>query len=197
MTQKQDESKKRILEAAKICFAAEGFKGTSIRKICERAEANLALVSYYFGSKEKLYLSVIEYLYEGTEQNLGYLQNDSNPKLALHRFVDIFLHMRLQDKQFHMLLKHELSIDNSRSEAVSKFIKPYFERLGTILIDGKNQSVFHYESLDLIMTFIASILIYPVYDTVLLNSNVFEPYEIQKEITETAQFILAGLRCQP
>ena len=197
MTQKQDESKKRILEAAKICFAAEGFKGTSIRKICERADANLALVSYYFGSKEKLYLSVIEYLYDSTEQNLGYLKNDSDPKLALHRFVDIFLHMRLQDKQFHMLLKHELSIDNTRSEAVNRIITPYFERLRSILIDGKNHAVFHYESIDLIMTFIASILIYPVYDTLISTSNVFEPFEIQKQITETAQFILAGLRCQP
>jgi len=196
MTQKQDESKKRILEAAKICFAAEGFQGTSIRKICERAEANLALVSYYFGSKEKLYLSVIEYLYDDTAQNLGYLKNDNDPQTALHRFVDIFLHMRLQDKQFHTLLKHELSIDSSRSEAVSKIISPYFERLRMILIDGKDQSVFYYESLDLIVTFIASILIYPVYDTAPLKSNVFEPHEIQKEINETAQFILAGLHCR-
>ena len=194
MTQKQDESKKRILEAAKICFATEGFNSTSIRKICEMAEANLALVSYYFGSKEKLYLSVIEYLYQDTEQKLAYM-DIQDVKAALHRFIDIFLHMRSQDKQFLMLLRHELSSDSSRSEAVSKIITPYFDRLKMILIKGKEDHVFQYQSLDLMLSFIASILIFPVYNTFLLPAAIYEPHEIQQEVDDTTQFILTGLGC--
>ncbi|HEX8613923.1 MAG TPA: CerR family C-terminal domain-containing protein [Telluria sp.] len=50
----------RIIGAATECFAENGFKATSIRKICERAGANLAMVNYYFGSKDGLYLAIID-----------------------------------------------------------------------------------------------------------------------------------------
>ena len=45
----------RILLAAKKLFAKQGFDGTSVRQICEEAGANVALVSYYFGGKEKVF----------------------------------------------------------------------------------------------------------------------------------------------
>lgn len=50
----------RIISAATECFAENGFKATSVRKICERAGANLAMVNYYFGSKDGLYLAIID-----------------------------------------------------------------------------------------------------------------------------------------
>lgn len=50
----------RILSAATECFAESGFKATSVRKICERAGANLAMVNYYFGSKDGLYVAIID-----------------------------------------------------------------------------------------------------------------------------------------
>lgn len=50
----------RIISAATECFAESGFKGTSVRRICERAGANLAMVNYYFGSKDGLYLAIID-----------------------------------------------------------------------------------------------------------------------------------------
>lgn len=50
----------RLISAATECFAENGFKATSVRKICERAGANLAMVNYYFGSKDGLYLAIID-----------------------------------------------------------------------------------------------------------------------------------------
>lgn len=35
--------------AAKSFFARHGFEGTSLRKICEEAGANISLVSFHFG----------------------------------------------------------------------------------------------------------------------------------------------------
>jgi AcrR family transcriptional regulator len=48
-----------ILAATQVC-AEKGFKAASVRKICERAGVNLAMVNYYFGSKDELYLAVIK-----------------------------------------------------------------------------------------------------------------------------------------
>ena len=49
----------RIVRAATKLFADYGFDGVSIREILALAEANVASVNYYFGSKEKLYHAVV------------------------------------------------------------------------------------------------------------------------------------------
>ena len=42
-------------------FGQKGFEGTSVREIAALADVNLAMINYYFGSKEKLFESVVEY----------------------------------------------------------------------------------------------------------------------------------------
>ena len=52
-------TKERILEAASREFCDKGFKATTIRDICTRADANVASVNYHFGDKRKLYIQVL------------------------------------------------------------------------------------------------------------------------------------------
>jgi AcrR family transcriptional regulator len=49
-----NEKQVHIMEVAERLFADRGFSGTSVRDIAEAAGVNLAMISYYFGSKEKL-----------------------------------------------------------------------------------------------------------------------------------------------
>lgn len=51
--------RERLLVAATQICAERGFRNASVRTICEQAGANLAMVNYYFGSKDELYLAVI------------------------------------------------------------------------------------------------------------------------------------------
>lgn len=48
----------RILDAAERLFAEHGYEGTSLRRVTEEAEVNLALANYHFGSKEELFREV-------------------------------------------------------------------------------------------------------------------------------------------
>lgn len=50
-----------ILFAAEKLFAEKGFQGTSTREISKAANVNISMISYYFGSKEKLYEKLVEY----------------------------------------------------------------------------------------------------------------------------------------
>jgi len=43
-----------ILLVAERLFADKGFHGTSVRDIAQEADVNIAMISYYFGSKDKL-----------------------------------------------------------------------------------------------------------------------------------------------
>ncbi|HEY3296788.1 MAG TPA: TetR family transcriptional regulator [bacterium] len=54
-----DSPRGRILSAARDLFAAHGFDGTSTRAVSEAAGVNLAMIHYYFGSKEQLYERVL------------------------------------------------------------------------------------------------------------------------------------------
>ena len=54
----------RILQAAADLFADEGYKLASVRRICEAAHVNVAMVNYYFHSKEELHLAAFDYARE-------------------------------------------------------------------------------------------------------------------------------------
>ncbi|MEP0366726.1 MAG: TetR family transcriptional regulator [Cyclobacteriaceae bacterium] len=55
-----DTTEAKIKEAASELFATLGLKGTTMRKVAEKADVNVALVNYYFRSKDKLFLSVFQ-----------------------------------------------------------------------------------------------------------------------------------------
>ena len=54
----------RILQAAVELFADDGYKLASVRRICEAAHVNVAMVNYYFHGKEELYLAAFDHARE-------------------------------------------------------------------------------------------------------------------------------------
>src|SRR5438874_6342967 len=52
--------KEKILDVAEELFAEKGFEATSVRELAGKAHVNVAMISYYFGSKEKLFEALIE-----------------------------------------------------------------------------------------------------------------------------------------
>lgn len=96
-------SKKRILNAAVKLFAQKGFDATSTREICKEAGVNLCMISYYFGGKQELYGAIIEDMIEkqtkyisetfDLNQNVKSLSEQAKIDLLLdfiNRSVDFF-----------------------------------------------------------------------------------------------------------
>ncbi|WP_234733747.1 TetR/AcrR family transcriptional regulator [Tellurirhabdus bombi] len=52
------DTESKIKEAAKKVFLAQGYEGAKIRQIAEEAGVNIALVNYYFRSKDQLFKSI-------------------------------------------------------------------------------------------------------------------------------------------
>jgi len=53
-------TRERLMDAAQELFAERGFEGVSLRDITGAAEANVAAVNYYFGSRENLIAALVE-----------------------------------------------------------------------------------------------------------------------------------------
>ena len=60
MTQRDRETRDRLLKAAAQLFADRGFKKVTVREICRAAKANVASVNYHFGDKTGLYREVLQ-----------------------------------------------------------------------------------------------------------------------------------------
>lgn len=56
-------TRSRILSAATHEFSTHGFQGGRIERIARRARANLRMSYHYFGSKQALYVAVLEQVY--------------------------------------------------------------------------------------------------------------------------------------
>lgn len=60
MANKELSAEIRILEAASEVFLLFGYHVTTLRLIADKAGVNTAAIHYYFRSKERLYLKVVE-----------------------------------------------------------------------------------------------------------------------------------------
>jgi AcrR family transcriptional regulator len=54
------DTKTRILDAAFRCLATRGYAALSVREIAKDAGANHALINYYFGTKDRLVIAVLD-----------------------------------------------------------------------------------------------------------------------------------------
>ena len=52
-------TEQKIIEAAQKIFTQKGFAATRTRDIAEESGINLALINYYFGSKQKLFKIIV------------------------------------------------------------------------------------------------------------------------------------------
>lgn len=53
-------TRERIIEAAEVLFARNGYAATSLREITYTAKVNIAAVNYHFGSKENLLVEILD-----------------------------------------------------------------------------------------------------------------------------------------
>jgi AcrR family transcriptional regulator len=60
----------RIVHAARARFLAEGVDGASLRTIARDAKTSIGMVSYYFPSKDDLFLAVVEDVYANLLRDL-------------------------------------------------------------------------------------------------------------------------------
>ena len=58
---KSDRTRAAILEAARALFAERGFEGATVRDVAARAAVDPALVIRYFGNKEALFVSAVDF----------------------------------------------------------------------------------------------------------------------------------------
>jgi AcrR family transcriptional regulator len=139
------DKREHILNVAEELFAEKGFDGASVRDIAQQAGVNLAMISYYFGSKEKLLESLIELRAGYAYGILDELNKDMSlsPWDKVDRLVDFYVDRIVHNMRFHMIMWQE---NSSRSEEIKKRtigIKlRNLEQIMKIIRDGQQKKLF-------------------------------------------------------
>lgn len=79
----------RLVKAATYLFIKKGYRGVSIREIADRAKTNSALISYYFGDKEGLFLHVFKNVSEplNAKRSANFERLEKNGDLTVESVV--------------------------------------------------------------------------------------------------------------
>lgn len=111
------DKKEHIMDVAVALFAEKGFEGTSIRDLAHQADVNIAMINYYFGSKEKLFVALLEAKARFMRDRIDALQNDASlseiEKIDL--IIDGYVTRFLSQPAFHRVLQQELLVTNRES----------------------------------------------------------------------------------
>ena len=146
-----DETKKKILFAAKKEFAAKGFSGARMSSIAAIAGVNQALLHYYFESKENLYRSIFQNsLGEIPDKISKIIQDEINSwkpspdiELCAALYILVGLHFDIHDEEFHKICSREIAEGNGIiHEFVQSYIIPRIVILEGIIKKGVEHGMF-------------------------------------------------------
>ena len=110
-------TKRELLEVATEEFAAMGLNGARVDEIAERTRTSKRMIYYYFGSKEGLYLAVLEKAYGDIREYEKTLSlQDLDPESAIRKLV----HFTFDYHDAHPEFVRLVSIENIHRAAYLK-----------------------------------------------------------------------------
>jgi AcrR family transcriptional regulator len=109
-------TEERIKTAARKLFTKKGFAGTKTRDISEEAGINLALLNYYYGSKEKLFGVIMTEILQNFFQGMIRIFDDEKTSLEekIETFVSGYTALLKQQPDLPLFVFHELRLDPRR-----------------------------------------------------------------------------------
>lgn len=141
-----EKTRENILQEAIVEFVQQGLAGARVDAIAERIHTSKRMIYYYFGSKEQLYVEVLEKLYGDirnteTRMNLTALE----PREAIRRLVEFTFDHHDQNVDFVRIVSIE-NIHNAeyvkRTETIKAMNSKILEGLGETLRRGAELGLF-------------------------------------------------------
>ena len=142
-----DETRRRILAAAKVEFAKHGLGGARVDVIAARAKSNKRMMYHYFGNKEALFKLVLEDAYADFRDAEKALELDhEEPITALKKLVAFNWKYFLDNPEFITLVNSE-NLHKARhiknSKRMQEMSRNFVGRMRALLDRGAEHKLFH------------------------------------------------------
>ncbi|KAA0127469.1 TetR/AcrR family transcriptional regulator [Chryseobacterium sp. SN22] len=175
MKKKFTEKQIHILDIAEELIAKKGYEGTSVRDICSKANINVAMISYYFGSKEKMMSYLYQYRVLKTRENFsGFADTikDGKPEMQMKEMIKYIVGQLFKYNYFHGFVTQELRHTDHVKDELMDFYQLFVKKLDEVIKKGVASGVFTFtpKPEDVLTTIIGSTLF------VIRNRNFYELY---------------------
>ncbi|ASK31067.1 TetR family transcriptional regulator [Chryseobacterium sp. T16E-39] len=175
MKKKFTEKQIHILDIAEELIAKKGYEGTSVRDICSKANINVAMISYYFGSKEKMMSYLYQYRVLKTRENFSEFADtikDGKPEMQMKEIIKYIVSQLFKYNYFHGFVTQELRHTENLKVELLDFYQLFVKKLDEVIKKGVASGVFTFtpKPEDILTTIIGSTLF------VIRNKNFYELY---------------------
>lgn len=195
MKKEFSEKQIHILDVAEKLIAKKGFEGTSIRDISSQANINVAMISYYFGSKEKMMSYLYRYRVQKTRESFAEFAEiikDGKPEMQLKELIKYVVNQLFKFNYFHGFVTQELRHTENLKTDLLEFYTTFTSKIDDVIKKGVASGVFQNtpKPEDILTLIVGSSLF------VIRNKNFYELYVTGKEETylqDAEKKILANL----
>jgi AcrR family transcriptional regulator len=115
-------TEQKIIKAADKLFTQKGYAATKTRAIAEEAETNLALLNYYFGSKEKLYKKVVQEKFRILLGAIGPVMWDETIPLEdkIRLITENYTKLLIENEELPIFILNELTINKELFKEITE-----------------------------------------------------------------------------
>jgi AcrR family transcriptional regulator len=135
-----------ILEVATQEFADKGLSGARIDAIADATHTSKRMIYYYYGSKEGLYLAVLEESYRKMRQIESELHlDDLEPEQALRTLVEFtFDHHRSHEDYIRLVMNENIERGSylAQSKTIRELNVPAIQAIASLYARGVKAGVF-------------------------------------------------------
>jgi len=194
-----EQTRARLLDAAREAFSQYGFQGATVREICRRAETNVAAVNYHFGSKDDLLAEALNFAQLKALQTANIKTSDC-PRMRLRLFIRDFMLMLLDEKnassQCQIMARELADPTPALDKIVREAIAPLHEFLGILVREIAGGETGEAELRRCVHSILGQCLFYrhshPVLQRLYPKLR-YSPQEIEIIAGHIADFSLAGI----
>ena len=131
LSNRNDSTENRILEAAVQLFARNGYTASGTLKIAQLAGVNELTVFRHFSRKKDLFWAAVESQLQRvriSEELRNRLDNDEDPRTAIPAIVSIFVEtVRQQPETIRLLYSIFFELDGVTESILRKYLVPLFQ----------------------------------------------------------------------
>ena len=169
------DKQKKILDVAEELIATKGFDATSVRDICGKANINVAMISYYFGSKEKMMNFLYQYRVQRSKESFSEFTEtikEGKAEMQMKEIINYIVSLLFKYNYFHGFVTQEIRVNDFIKDELLDFYKICVVRFEEIVKKGIISGVFTNapKSEDILTNIIGSTLF------VIRNKNFYELY---------------------
>ena len=193
----------RILTVATRLFARHGFEGATTDDIADKANVNKRMIYHYFGSKEQLYLAVLEEAYARARAAEARLKLDEDdPVEAIGRLAEFTFDSFARDRTFISLLNTENRNEArvlKKSQRIREMNSTVINTIDRLLRQGEARGLFR-PGIDAFQFWVSMVSVSYFYFSnihtlsIVGGERLMEAGALAERRRHVAEFVLAAIR---